>query len=140
FDLELPKKSLIRPTAVGQELVTLASRSITRGSSRASTVARAVATGTTHSKMSTRSEGTTDTDSWSESSATSDGQSLAYIDSTATVSAWGSYESITGEYLCMPIEPTGMSMGSSVSGARTEGSARARGTNLAFSTGSAVGG
>jgi hypothetical protein len=140
FDLEQPKASLIRPTAVGQELATLRSRGATHGQSSAHTDARAIAIGTSRSEMRATAEGLAENESWSENSSTSYGESLALVDSTTAVSAWGSYESLSGDYEGMPSMPTGMTTGTSLSGATGIGSARARGSSTMSSTGSSAGG
>jgi hypothetical protein len=139
FDLERPKASMIRPTVIGQELATLRSWSATHGQSSAETAARATAIGSARSKMRARAEGVAENESWSDTSSTSYGESLALVDSTSTVSAWGSYENLTGDYDSMPGMPTGMAMGTSLSGATGTGSAKARGTNSMASTGSSFG-
>jgi hypothetical protein len=139
FDLERPKPSMIRPTAVGQELTTLRSRSATRGQSSAHTDARATATGSARSEMRARAEGSVESEAWSENSQTGYGTSLALVDSTSTVSAWGSYEGLAGEYDDMPSAPSGMSTGTSLSGATGMGKASARGTNSMSTHGSSFG-
>ena len=88
FDLEKPKERMIRPTAVGQELITLRSHSSTRGRSTGRTAARGTATATARSKMRATAEGVAETDLWSESSSFGIGESLALVDSTTAVSAW----------------------------------------------------
>jgi hypothetical protein len=140
FDLELPKASVIRPTAVGQELAVLRSQSTSSGRSTGRTEARGRATATARSKMRATAEGIAESELWSESSAFGTGESLALVDSTTSVSAWGSYESLSGDYEGMPGTPTGMSTGSSLSGATGIGRATARGTSAMTTTVSATGG
>jgi hypothetical protein len=139
FDLERAKERMIRPTAVGQELVSLRSQSATRGQSSAQTNARATATGIARSDMRARAEAIAENESWSEGRSISDGESLALVDSTTAVSAWGSYESLSGDYLTMPDMPVSMSTGTSLSGAAGIASAKARGTNRMASSGSSRG-
>jgi hypothetical protein len=92
FDLEKPKRSLIRPTPVGEELVLLRSASRSRGrnrvKSRTAGVTESESEDEGFSETTTFAEGS----SWASGSAV--GKGVSFVERDGQVSPWGGYEGL----------------------------------------------
>jgi hypothetical protein len=94
FDLEKPKEGMIRPIAVGQELVRLRNSSRSRGSS--TVVGRTSGTTETETESDTYSEVDSSgvSDGWGNGTTSGETQSISFVESDGQMTLWGSFEGL----------------------------------------------